>query len=133
MPLLILCHICYLGPPFFLLNNFIYSFCLCCSFHSCAGPSPIAVHRLLIAVASPIVEHRLQGARASVSAAHGLNSCSSWPQSIDSTAAARGLSCSVACGILPGQGSNPCLLHWQADALPLNHQGSTGLSLLLHN
>ena len=27
-------------------------------------------------------------------------------------------------GILLDQGSNPCLLHWQADSLPLNHQGS---------
>ena len=34
------------------------------------------------------------------------------------------LSCSVACGIFPNQGSNPCLLHWQADSLPLSHQGS---------
>ena len=29
--------------------------------------------------------------------------------------------------ILPDQGSNPCLLSWQADSLPLNHQGSPGL------
>ena len=33
-------------------------------------------------------------------------------------------SCSVACGILLDQGSNPCLLHWQADSLLLSHQGS---------
>ena len=33
-------------------------------------------------------------------------------------------SCSVACGIFPGQGSNPCPLHWQADSQPLHHQGS---------
>ena len=26
--------------------------------------------------------------------------------------------------IFPDQGSNPCLLHWQADSLPLSHQGS---------
>ena len=35
-----------------------------------------------------------------------------------------GLSCSVACGIFPGQGSNPCPLHWQVDSYPLHHQGS---------
>ena len=35
-----------------------------------------------------------------------------------------GLSCSVACGIFPDQGWNPCLLHWQVDYLPLSHQGS---------
>ena len=26
-------------------------------------------------------------------------------------------------GILPTQGWNPCLLHWQADSLPLSHLG----------
>ena len=31
---------------------------------------------------------------------------------------------SVACGIFPDQGSNPCPLHWQADSQPLCHQGS---------
>ena len=35
---------------------------------------------------------------------------------------AHGLSCFAACGIFPDQGSNPCLLHWQADSLPLSHQ-----------
>ena len=34
------------------------------------------------------------------------------------------LSCSKACGILPDQGLNPCLLHWQVDSLPLSHQRS---------
>ena len=37
---------------------------------------------------------------------------------------AHGPSRSVACGILPDQGSNPCPLHWQADSQPLRHQGS---------
>ena len=32
------------------------------------------------------------------------------------------------CGILPDQGSNPCLLHWQASSLPLSHQGSPCLN-----
>ena len=34
------------------------------------------------------------------------------------------LSCSMACGIFLGQGSNPCPLHWQADSQPLRHLGS---------
>ena len=42
---------------------------------------------------------------------------------------AHGLSCSVACGIFPDQGSNPCPLHWQADPEPLRHQGSPNTSL----
>ena len=34
------------------------------------------------------------------------------------------LCCPAACGIFPDQGSNLCLLHWQADFLPLDHLGS---------
>ena len=34
------------------------------------------------------------------------------------------LSCSMACGIFPDQGSNPCPLHWQAASQALHHQGS---------
>ena len=30
-------------------------------------------------------------------------------------------------GIFPTQGLNLCLLHWQADSLPLSHQGSLQL------
>ena len=41
-----------------------------------------------------------------------------------SVVVARGPDCSAARGILPDQGSNPCLLHWQADSQPLRHQGS---------
>ena len=39
-------------------------------------------------------------------------------------------SCSVACGIFPDQGSNPCPPHWQADSQPLRHQGSPEQNLL---
>ena len=38
---------------------------------------------------------------------------------------ARELSYSSACGTFLDQGSNPCLLHQQANSLPLSHQGST--------
>ena len=37
-------------------------------------------------------------------------------QSAGSVVVAHGPSCSTACGIFPGQGSNPCPLHWQADS-----------------
>ena len=43
---------------------------------------------------------------------------------------AHGPSCSAACGIFPGQGSNPCPLHRQADSQPLRHQGSPIIRLL---
>jgi len=43
---------------------------------------------------------------------------------------AHGVSSSAACGIFLDPGSNPCLLHWQADSLPLSHQGSPGSSFV---
>ena len=51
-------------------------------------------------------------------------------QSKGSIAVAHGLSCSTACGTFPDQGSNPRLLYWQADSLPLRHQGSPTDSIL---
>ena len=45
---------------------------------------------------------------------------------------AHGLSCSAACGIFPDWGSNPCLLHWQVDYLPLSHQGGPEIALGKH-
>ena len=84
----------------------------------------LVVSGLLSAVASLVVEHRLQVGRlqslwhvGSAVAAHGL-------QSTGSVALAHGLCCSMACGVLLHQGSNPCLLYWQVDSLPLSHQGS---------
>ena len=60
-----------------------------------------------------------------------------WPLLLRSTGSRRTgsvvvahrLSCSVACGIFPDQGSNPCPLHWQADSQPLRHQGSPSIFL----
>ena len=46
-----------------------------------------------------------------------------------SVVAALGLSCSMACGIFPDQGWNPCPLHWQGDSYTLYHQGSPFLWL----
>ena len=81
------------------------------------GPSLVVAHGLLIAVAPLVGEHRLWGVWASVVAPHGL-----W--STDSAVVAHGLGCSVACGIVPHQRSNSCLLHWQAQSLPLSHRES---------
>ena len=50
-----------------------------------------------------------------------------------SVVVAHGPSCSVACGILPYQGSNPCPLHWQADSQPLHHQGSPNVYSCKHH
>ena len=54
---------------------------------------------------------------ASLAAEHGL-----W--STGSVLEAHALSYPAARGILPDQGSNLCLLHWQADSYPLSHHGS---------
>ena len=63
-----------------------------------------SVHRLLTAVASLVSEH------------------GRWDTG--SVVVVDRLSCSTACGVIPDQGSNPCLLRWQADSLPLSPQGS---------
>ena len=103
----------------FLKNKFIY-FWLCWVFVSVRGLSPVAA-----------------------SGGHSSSRCAglslSWPLLLRSTGSRRagsvvvahGLSCSAACGILPGQGSNPCPLHWQADSQPLRHQGSPWVVFLL--
>ena len=74
----------------------------------------LVVHRFLIAVTSVVAEHRLQGAQASVAVASGFSSTSS-------VAGVHGFSCPTACGIVPDQGLNLFLLHWQVDYLPLSH------------
>ena len=70
------------------------------------------------------------------SGGHSSSRCAglslSWPLLLRGTGSRRagsvivahGPSRSAACGIFPDQGSNPCLLHWQADSQPLHHQGS---------
>ena len=60
----------------------------------------------------------------------GFNGCGTWAQQA-SALVAHGLSCPEACRVLLDQGLfDPCLLHWQADSLPLNHQGSLNINIL---
>ena len=51
---------------------------------------------------------------------HQLSSCGTWAQLLHSMQ------------ILPGEGSNLCLLHWQADSLPLRHQESQYTYIYTH-
>ena len=51
-------------------------------------------------------------------------------QSTGLVTVAHGCRCSMACGLFPDQGLNPCLPHWQADALSLSHKGSPKSSFL---
>ena len=46
---------------------------------------------------------------------------------------AHGPSRSMACGIFPDQGSNPCPLYWQADSQPLRHHGNPPIFSFLRN
>ena len=102
--------------------NFIYLFMAVLGLHFCArafsscgkrGPLFIVVRGPLTVAASLVAEHRLQTRR--------LSNCSSQA------------SCSVACGIFPNQGSNPCPPHWQADSQPLRHQGSPCWKIFNHS
>ena len=77
----------------------------------------------LIAVAPLVLEQRLQDTQASVVTAPGH-------QSTGSVAVAHGFSCSAARGIFPDQESNPYLLHWQADSLPLSQQPNPGIWIM---
>ena len=81
-----------------------------------AGFSLVAARRRLTAEASLVLGHRPWGT--------GLVVAAHWPRGPGSVVVAHGFSCSVASVIFPDQGSNPCLLHWQADSLPLSSEGS---------
>ena len=78
------------------------------------GYSLAMVRALVLLVPSLVTQHILWGGRASVAAVPGL-----W--STDSVAVGLGLTFSVTCGIFPDQGPNSCLLHWQAESLPLGY------------
>ena len=54
----------------------------------------------------------------------GFSSCGAWALEHRLSIVVHGLSCSVVCGIILGQGLNLCLLPWQVDCSPLSHQES---------
>ena len=108
-------------PFFFFFKKIIYLFWLFWVFLAVPGLSLVAVGGAILCCRAQ-ASHRggfscwgaqALGAWVSVVAAHKLGS---W--------GALAFHCSVACGSVPDQGSNPCLLHWQADSYPLYHQGS---------
>ena len=104
---------------FFFFNLFIYLyFWLCWAFASVRGLS-------LVAASGGHSSSRCAGL--SLSRPLLLRSTGSrrtGSRHAGSVVVAHGPTCSVACGIFPDQGSNPCPLHWQADSQPLHHQGS---------
>ena len=96
----------------YLFYLFIYLW-LCWVFVSVRGLSPVAA-------SGGHSSSRCAG----LSLSRPLSLWSTGSRRAGSVIVAHGPSCSVACGILPDQGSNPCPLHWQADSQPLRHQGS---------
>ena len=112
-------HACW----FFFFNLFIFYlfiFWLCWVFVSVRGLSPVVA-------SGGHSSSRCAGL--SLSRPLLLRSTSS--RCAGSVVLAHGLSCSMACGIFPDQGSNPCPLHWQADSQPLRHQGSPCMLFLI--
>ena len=97
---------------FFLINLFIY-FWLCWVFVSVRGLS-------LVAASGGRSSSRCAG----LSLSRPVLLRSTGSRRTGSVIVAHGPSCSMACGIFPDQGSNPCPLHWQADSQPLRHQES---------
>ena len=77
------------------------------------GYFPVAVHRLLIVLASLVAEHGLQGMQAPVVESCGLSNRGSQAQSTGSIVMVHGIDCPMAYRIFPDQGSDTCLLHWQ--------------------
>ena len=93
---------------FFFLNLFIYFliyFWLCWVFVSVRGLSPVAA-------SGGHSSSRCAG----LSLSRPLPLRGTGSRRAGSVIVAHGLSCSVACGIFPDQGSNLCPLHWQADS-----------------
>ena len=103
---------------FFLYIYFIYLFIFIFIF-GCVGSSPLW-GLSPVAASGNHSSSRCTG----LSLSRPLLLQSTGSRRVGSVIVAHGPSCSVACGILPDQGSNPCPLHWQADSQPLRHQGS---------
>ena len=109
---------------------YIFAITLCIDsffffFHGCIGSSFLCEGFLLV-VAS---RGHSSSLCAGLSLSRPLLLRSTGSRHTGSVIVAHGPSCSVACGIFPDQGSNPCPLHWQADSQPLRHQGSPGFFL----
>ena len=121
----------FLKLPLFKASSRIIYFCsfICLFIFGCLGLCSEWIFsscsaRASIAVASLVAEHGLQGIWALVVAPQGSVVAIPRLQSTGSIVMAHRLSRPEACRIFLDQGSNPCLLHWQVDCLPWNHQGS---------
>ena len=97
---------------FFLMRAF---FALLC-FLACLGPGSVLSLSLAVVSGAALPRHTGFSLQGTGSRCTGLSSCSLQAlEPMGSAAVGHGLSCSLACGIFPNQGSNPCPLRWQAD------------------
>ena len=106
----------------FFFLNFIYLFLAALSLH-CSELGLLSSCGTHCCVFS-CCRAQVQGALASAVTACGSIVAAPRLQNTGSIAVAHRLNCSTSCRIFPDQGSNPCLLNWQADSLPLSLQGS---------
>ena len=91
-----------------------------------SGDSPVVPHGFPIAAASPVAQRRLQAHGLQLVVAHGL-------LSTDSGVMGQGLSCLMACGIFPDQGSNPCPLFWQVEFLTAGPPGKSTVIIIVES
>ena len=91
-------------------------------------PEPRAVPGLLLLFFFQSCSVFVAGSRLFLQLQSGepLSSCNGL-QSTGPVVVAHRLRCLEACGIFLDQESNPCLLRWQVDSLPLSHQEVLGL------
>ena len=108
-------HLCDLLKDYFILSNFgCHGSLLPQSFPSCSEWELVSSCGVPASHCSGFSCHRAPAlcAQASIVWAHGLSCHAAWAQ----------LPCSI--WIFPDQGSNLCPLPWQADSLPLDHEGN---------
>ena len=121
--------LCQFFPPIILCMCFqlCWVFIAPWAFSSCSGRGLLSSFgaRLLITAASLVAEHGLWDSRASVAAHGGSVFVAPGLWSTDSVVVHE-FSCPTVRGIFLDQGSNPSLLNWQVDSLPLSHQASAG-------
>ena len=116
--------------------NFIYLFLAILGLYCCMGFLLLWQVGLLSKLCAGfslwwllVAELGLQGPWASVVSAHGLSSWGSrGPEHSLSSCVSQAQLLHGMWDLL-GSGTEPCLLYWQANSLPLSHQGSPGIGL----
>ena len=104
-----------------LIHSSIYLFSAAVDLHCCSQDFSRGISRVSLCDDFSRCAARALGTWTSIVVAHGLSCRGSRALEHRLRCCGPELSCSTACGILLDQGLNP---YWQADSLPLSHQGS---------